>query len=42
VTVGGRLHLTLTYPHRLFSPDAASRFADSYIRQLLLVAASQS
>jgi NRPS condensation-like uncharacterized protein len=38
VTVGGRLHLTFRYPHRLFSPAAARRFADLYLAQLRLVA----
>lgn len=37
VTIGGRLHLTFRYPHRLFSHDAARRFADVYLRQLRLV-----
>lgn len=36
-TVGGRLHLSFRYPHRLFSPDAARRFAELYLRQLRLV-----
>ena len=39
VTVGGRLHLTFRYPHRLFSPDAARRFADSYLEHVRSVAA---
>jgi NRPS condensation-like uncharacterized protein len=30
VTVGGRLRLTFRYPRRVFSPDAARRFADCY------------
>ncbi len=34
VTIGGRLHLTFRYPRPLFSPDAARRFADVYLRQL--------
>jgi NRPS condensation-like uncharacterized protein len=37
VTVGGRLHLTFRYPHRVLGPDAARRFADCYVRQLRLV-----
>ena len=37
VTVGGRLHLTFRYPHRLFSPDAARRFAESYLHHLRLM-----
>jgi NRPS condensation-like uncharacterized protein len=41
-TVGGRLHLTLRYPHRLFSADAARRFAECYLERLRLVAASRS
>jgi hypothetical protein len=42
VTVGGRLHLTFRYPHRLFGPDAARRFADVYVEQLRSVAAARS
>jgi len=38
VTVAGRLHLTFRYPHRLFGPDAARRFAECYLRHLRLVA----
>lgn len=38
VTVGGRLHLTLRYPHRLFGADAARRFADCYLGHLRSVA----
>ncbi|MCA1691031.1 MAG: hypothetical protein LC733_02100, partial [Actinobacteria bacterium] len=34
VTVGGRLHLTLRYPYRLFSPDAARRFAHCYVGRM--------
>jgi NRPS condensation-like uncharacterized protein len=30
VTVAGRLHLTFRYPHRMFSADAARRFAECY------------
>ncbi len=37
VTVGGRLHLSFRYPHRLLSPDGARRFADGYVEQLRLV-----
>lgn len=37
-TVGGRLHLTFRYPHRLFSPDAARRFAACYLDHLRAVA----
>jgi len=36
-TVGGRLHLSFRYPHRLFGPDAAHRFAELYLGQLRLV-----
>lgn len=42
VTVAGRLQLTLRYPHRLFSPDAARRFADCYLDHLRSVAGSRS
>ena len=42
VTVGGRLHLTFRYPHRLFGADAARRFADCYLDHLRLVADSRS
>ena len=38
-TVGGRLHLSFRYPHRLFGPDAARRFAEVYLGQLRLVTA---
>jgi NRPS condensation-like uncharacterized protein len=38
VTVGGRLHLTFRYPHRLFGPDAARRFAEAYVDQIVSVA----
>ena len=38
VTVSGQLHLTFRYPRRLFSPDAARRFADCYLAQIRLVA----
>jgi hypothetical protein len=40
VTVAGRLHLTFRYPHSLFSPDAARRFAECYLNQIRLVAAA--
>jgi NRPS condensation-like uncharacterized protein len=42
VTLNGRLHLTFRYPHRLFGPDAARRFAECYLRQVRLVAESRS
>ena len=38
VTVAGRLHLTFRYPHRLFGPDAARRFAEAYVDQIVSVA----
>ncbi|HEX3621495.1 MAG TPA: hypothetical protein VHT97_04185 [Acidimicrobiales bacterium] len=38
VTVAGRLHLTLRYPHRLFGADAARRFADLYVEHIVSVA----
>jgi len=38
VTVAGRLHLTFRYPHRLFSAEAARRFADCYVEHVLTVA----
>lgn len=38
VTVNGRLHLALRYPHRIFSPDAARRFADYFLAQMRLMA----
>jgi len=41
-TVGGRLHLSFRYPHRLFGPDAARRFAEVYLRQLRLVTTPDS
>jgi hypothetical protein len=34
ISVGGRLHLTLRYPLRLFGPDAARRFGDCYLGAL--------
>jgi hypothetical protein len=42
VTVAGRLHLTFRYPHRLFGPDAARRFADYYLDHMRLLADSRS
>ncbi len=42
VTVGGRLHLTFRYPHRLFGPDAARRFAECYLDKLQMIADSRS
>ena len=38
VTLCGRLHVTLRYPHRLFGPDAARRFAECYVDRLRDVA----
>jgi NRPS condensation-like uncharacterized protein len=37
VTVSGQLHLAFRYPHRLFSADAARRFADCYLDQIRLL-----
>ncbi len=34
-TVGGQLHLAFRYRHPLFSPDAARRFADRYLTELV-------
>lgn len=34
VTVGGRLHLSFRYRHRLLGSDAAARFAECYVAQL--------
>ncbi|MGI9023092.1 MAG: hypothetical protein ACR2HV_07670 [Acidimicrobiales bacterium] len=34
VTVGGRLHLSFRYRHRLFGPEAARQFADRYLAEL--------
>jgi NRPS condensation-like uncharacterized protein len=42
VTVGGRLHLTFRYPHHLFGPDAARRFAECYLDHMRLVVDSSS
>lgn len=39
VTVGGRLHLTLRYPHRVFDAEAAQRFGEMYLQQLKNVSA---
>jgi NRPS condensation-like uncharacterized protein len=41
VTVSGELHLVIRYPHRLFSPDAASRFGDCLVAQILTVGRSR-
>ncbi|HVL05352.1 MAG TPA: hypothetical protein VM388_05160 [Acidimicrobiales bacterium] len=38
VVVGGRLHLTFRYPHRLFDAGAARRFAESYVEHVIAVA----
>jgi hypothetical protein len=40
VTVAGHLHLVIRYPLRLFSADAARRFAECYVTQIGLVADS--
>ena len=42
VTVSGQLHLVIRYPHELFSPDAARRFADGYLHQIREVAGNRS
>jgi NRPS condensation-like uncharacterized protein len=42
VTVSGRLHLVFRYPHRLFSADAARRFADCYLTQVRLLGENRS
>lgn len=42
VTVAGRMHLVLRYPHRLFGVDAARRFADCFVTQIRLVGRSRS
>jgi len=41
VTMSGRLQLVIRYPHRLFSPDAASRFGDCLVAQIRTVAAGR-
>lgn len=38
VTIAGRLHLTFRYPHSLFGPEAARRFAEGYLDHIRLVA----
>ena len=40
-TVSGRLNLVIRYPHRVFAPDTARRFADCYLNQIRLVAQSR-
>jgi hypothetical protein len=42
VTVGGRLHLTFRYPHRLFGPEASRRFVDCFLAHVWKVAGSHS
>ncbi len=42
VTLAGRLHLVIRYPHRLFSPAAARRFTDCFLAQIATVAASRA
>jgi hypothetical protein len=37
LTIGGHLHLTFRYPHRLFSANAARRFAECYLSHLRLM-----
>jgi NRPS condensation-like uncharacterized protein len=39
ITVAGCLHLTFRYPRRLFSPDAARRFAECYLANIRYIAA---
>ena len=34
MTVAGRLHLVLRYPLRLFSDDAARRFAECLVAEM--------
>ena len=41
VTVGGRLHLVLRYPRRLFSASAARRFSDCFVSEIMGVAAGR-
>ncbi len=41
VTLSGRLHLVLCYPHRLFDADAARRFADCYVAHIRSMAESR-
>jgi hypothetical protein len=41
VTVAGSLHLTFRYPHRLFGPDAARRFAECYVSNVRRVAGAR-
>jgi len=41
VTLAGRMHLVLRYPHRLFGADAAGRFADCLVAQIRLVGRSR-
>jgi len=38
VTVSGRLHLVIRYPHRLFGPAAARRFTDCFLTQIRTMA----
>lgn len=40
VILNGRMHLTFRYPHRLFGPGPARRFADCYVEQVRRVAAT--
>jgi hypothetical protein len=42
VTVAGCLHLTFRYPRRLFSPDAARRFAECYVAKVRQIAELRS
>ena len=38
--VDGRLHVAFRYPHRLFTPEAARRFAQAFLAQVRLVVTS--
>lgn len=42
VTLSGRLHLVLRYPHRLFGADAAGHFADCFVAQVRQVGQRRS
>lgn len=41
VTLSGRLHLVLRYPHAVFGADAARSFADCFVEQIRSVAQSR-
>jgi NRPS condensation-like uncharacterized protein len=42
VTISGRMHLTLRYPHRLLGAGAAERFVECYLSQIWRVSARRS